>query len=149
MKIKKIYLLLFPLFLLIFYFLVFKIKPSSLNLKKITIGNTEILVEIADTPEKRERGLSERDFLPENQGMLFIFEKPDYYSFWMKGMRFPLDFVWINGDTVVEITQNVKPEDLQPPKVLKPSQPVDKVLEINNGVVKRYGINVGDKIKIK
>ncbi|MCX8009506.1 MAG: DUF192 domain-containing protein, partial [Patescibacteria group bacterium] len=86
-------------------------------------------MELFDTQEKRTRGLSGRDFLPENKGMLFIFEKPDYYTFWMKEMKFPLDFIWIRGDEIVEITENVKPEDYQPPKFFTSKEKVDKVLE--------------------
>lgn len=106
----------------------------------------EILVEIVNTQAKMEKGLSGRSFLPEKQGMLFIFEKPDFYGFWMKGMEFGLDFIWILGDEVVEITENIKPEDFPPPKSLIPTQKVDKVLEVNDGFAAKFKIKVGDKI---
>lgn len=149
-KIKKYFFLLAILIaLLIFYFLSSKNKSSNPSLKKIIVGKAEIFVEIADTPQKREKGLSGRDFLPENQGMLFVFEKPDYWGFWMKEMKFPLDFVWIKDNKVVEITENVKPQDYQPPKVLQPKTPVDKVLELNAGFAKKYGMKVGESVKVE
>ncbi|MGB9707015.1 MAG: DUF192 domain-containing protein [Microgenomates group bacterium] len=116
-------------------------------MKKITVGRTEVWVEIAKTPQQKERGLSGRDFLPENQGMIFVFEKPDFLGFWMKGMKFPLDFVWIKDNKVVEISENIKPEDFQPPRVLQLKIPVDKVLEVNAGFVKKYGIIIGDELR--
>lgn len=110
------------------------------------IGNTEILVEIADTQAKMEKGLSGRNSLPENQGMLFLFKEPNFYGFWMKGMNFPLDFIWIRENEVVETTENVKPEDFQPPKNLFSKEKVDKVLEVNAGFVEKSKIKIGDKI---
>ena len=135
------------IFLLVVYFFNSKDQPLNSNLKKITVGRTEVWVEIAKTPQQKERGLSGRDFLPENQGMIFVFEKPDFLGFWMKGMKFPLDFVWIKDNKVVEISENIKPEDFQPPRVLQLKIPVDKVLEVNAGFVKKYGIIIGDELR--
>lgn len=146
-KKKYFFLLILLSFFLVFYF--WKNKSSPANLKRVKIGRKEILVEVADTPEKREKGLSGRDFLPENQGMLFVFERPDYWGFWMKGMKFPLDFVWIRGEEIVEIEENIQPEDFQPPQVLRPKTPVDKVLEINAGKIRDWEIKKGDKIELK
>lgn len=139
--------ILFFCFLSVGYFRIKKSSPKEL--KRLKIDGVEILVEVADTPEKREKGLSGRDFLPENQGMLFVFERPDYWGFWMKEMKFPLDFIWIKDNKVVEITENVKPQDFQPPKVLQPKTPVGKVLEVNGGFVEKYGIKVDDEVKYK
>lgn len=136
-----------PLFIVIFF--VFFKKTENSSFKKIKIGENMIFVEIADTPEKRKKGLSGRNFLPENQGMIFLFEKPDYHSFWMKEMKFPLDFIWIFEDRVVEITENVNPFDYQPPNILTPKEKVDKVLEANAGFVKKFNIKVGDKINFQ
>lgn len=147
MKLKNLFLITFLLFFLGFIF--YSSNYNNFNhLKKIKINNAIIFVEVVDRPTEREKGLSGRDFLPENQGMLFVFEKPDYWSFWMKGMKFPLDFVWIKDNQIVEITENVKPEDFQPPKVLQPKIPSDKVLEVNGGMVKSWGIKVGDTISL-
>lgn len=138
-----IILLILPLSLIINYKLFSRPKFRTLK-----INQTNILVEIAETPIKKAKGLSNRNFLPENQGMLFIYKKPDNYSFWMKGMKFPLDFVWIRNNQIVEITRNVRPEDYQPPKVLIPKEKVDMVLEINAGLVEKLKIEVGKKISL-
>lgn len=114
-------------------------------------------VEIAGNPKERELGLSGRNSLPKNSGMLFIFSEPDFYNFWMKDMIFGLDFIWINGSEIVEITKNVKQEDYnfastgiaqgELSATLTPKKKVDKVLEVNAGVADRLGIKVGYKIE--
>jgi len=105
-------------------------------------------VEIADNSEEQARGLSGRESLSRNRGMLFVFPEPDNHSFWMKDMNFGLDFVWINGDTVAEITADVKPPGSLPLQILTPKEKVDKVLEINAGAAKRLNIKVGDKMDL-
>jgi len=138
-------LILVVLIILLAFFIYYK-RYSDSSLKSIKVNDTEILVEIADTPGKRAKGLSDRPSLPENQGMLFLFDKPDFYSFWMKDTLIPLDFIWIRDDKVVGITQNIKPEEYQPPQVLTPEEKVEAVLEVNAGFIKKFDIKVGDKV---
>lgn len=120
------------------------------NLSQLQINDIKIKVEIADNADKRKKGLGGRERLASDSGMLFVFPKVDYYNFWMKGMRFPLDFIWIKDKKVVDITKNVpspegeKNEDLP---ILTPNQPVDSVLEVNAGLVDSHEIKVGDSIK--
>jgi len=138
-------LILVVLILSLAFFIYYK-RYSDSSLKSIKINDIEILVEIADTSEKRAKGLSDRQSLPENQGMLFLFDKPDFHSFWMKDTLIPLDFIWIRDDKVVGITQNIKPEGYQPPHVLTPEEKINAVLEVNAGFVKKSNLKVGDKI---
>lgn len=119
------------------------------KIKTIVVDNHSIVVEIADTDNLRTKGLSERNSLPQNQGMLFVFPVVEFYNFWMKGMRFPLDFVWIKDDTVVDLTENVpNPRDQthDPAEFYNPKFAVNKVLEINAGEIKKLNIKIGDKI---
>lgn len=109
---------------------------------RLKIGNVTLDVELADTPLKRQKGLSNRSRLLENSGMLFIFPYPDKHAFWMKDMRFSLDFVWIRNSRVVEITPHVSP-----PKTLIPTQLVDEVLEISAGTALKYDITVGSNVE--
>ena len=71
----------------------------------------EYAVEIADTEDTKSQGLSGRTSMAKNKGMLFIFNESSYKYFWMKGMNFPLDFVWINGKKIVDIKKNVPKPD--------------------------------------
>lgn len=113
---------------------------------------SQIRVDIADTKEKRSLGLGGRASLPGDYGMLFILEQKNKPTFWMKGMLIPLDFMWIDGDKIADIIQNVQPpvpgqtdETLQ---FYSSLVPVDKVLEVNAGFVAHFGIQVGDKIRV-
>ena len=129
-----------------FYF--FSSENRETKKTTLLINGQELQVEIADSFLKRQQGLVGRTTLAENQGMLFVFEKPGRYSFWMKDMRFSLDFIWLKDNQVLETSENVPaPQNAaESPVVVKPQQPVDKVLEVNAGTVKRLNISTGDKI---
>jgi len=116
--------------------------------QKLKIGKAIVLVEIKDTEEERRQGLSNRENLDKDAGVLFIFEESRKYEFWMKEMKFDLDFVWINGEEVVEITEGVKaPEEGGGPARIKPKVLVDKVLEVNSGWVKDNQVKVGEIVR--
>lgn len=114
----------------------------------LQIGKTAVKIEIADTKEKLTRGLGGRESLPQDAGMLFVFGVSNYWTFWMKDMRFALDFVWMNEDfEVVHITKNVLPESY--PEEFSPPEPVKYVLEVNAGFADDKGIKVGNVAVLK
>lgn len=120
------------------------------NETRIRIGNTSLSVEIARTPAAIEQGLSDRNEIGSN-GMLFILPSKTIPAFWMKGMRFPLDFVWIDGNVVVDITEHVSnpaPNTQQKDLPLyRPKQAVTYVLELPDGAVNRYKLKIGDAVQ--
>ena len=127
--------------------------PSPVVTKILNINNAKIKVEVADTKEKRGKGLGDRQKLATDEGMLFIFEKEGKYDFWMKGMLFPLDFVWIRGDTVLDITKDIKPPlpsqaDESLP-IYTSKEAIDKVLEVNAGTLDKLNIKAGNRIIIQ
>jgi uncharacterized protein len=115
----------------------------------ITINNHSFKVKIAKSQKEKEIGLSETKSLSQNEGMIFLFEKPDYYVFWMKNMKFPIDIIYINKDTIITIKNNLSsPKDNKKDlTVYTPTQPADKVLEIQGGLSKKYNFKNGDKVK--
>lgn len=126
--------------------------PQKAALKQLEINGQKIKIEIADTKEKRNKGLGGRDALKDDEGMLFIFDDLKKHSFWMKGLSFPLDFIWIRDNTVVDIILNAKPpiagqKDADLPIYL-PKEDVNKVLEVTAGGVERLGIKIGDMITV-
>lgn len=126
--------------------------PQSTKISDLEINGKIIKVEIADTASKRSKGLGGRQKLAEFEGMLFIFEKMDKHPFWMKGLNFALDFVWIRENKVVDILQNIPPPQGQPDSTLpiySANTEVDKVLELNAGSIKRLDIKIGDIISVK
>lgn len=126
------------------YFTQKTLPSAEPHLSELKIGEHIFAVEIVDTIQARSQGLSGRVSLPENNGMLFIFPSSALYSFWMKGMRFPLDIIWISGDKVVGFAENALPDNSDSPVIYPPPQPIDKVLEINAGLVKKLAIKIGD-----
>lgn len=131
-------------------------RPSDQVQKKPTnwlqVGTTSVKVEIAETADKRTKGLGGRESLASDSGMLFIFPKADNYKFWMKGLSFPLDFVWIRDGMVVDLTLDVpQPAKDQPDSalpIIESTQLVDQVLEVNAGFVSKNNIRVGDGVKL-
>ena len=124
------------------------VTPTSVRTPVIKINGATFELEIADTDATREAVLSNRQSLAQNAVMLFIFETIHTPSFWMKNMQFPLDIIWIAGDIVVGIDENLPAEGGNPLQIYTAPQPADKVLEINAGVAKSSGIKVGDPIVI-
>lgn len=109
----------------------------------IKVGETYFNVEIADTPEKRTRGLSNKQSLGTNEGLLFVFEEPGIHGFWMKDMLFSIDIIWINREkTVVQVTKDVTPESY--PEIFYPSEPALFVLEVEAN--QSASIQIGDKL---
>ena len=124
-------------------------KKPSLRTNTVEIGTEIFTVEVANTTATITKGLGERDAIG-SDGMLFVMPQRDIPSFWMYGMRFDLDFVWIDRDTVLDITENVQAEQGAVPSELKtysPNGPVTHVLELNSGEVKKRGLKIGDRVQ--
>lgn len=119
---------------------------------EIKIGNQIIIAEVVKSGAEREKGLSGRETIGVNEGMLFLFDKEGKYSFWMKGMRFPIDIIWIRGGRIVGFEENIDPQigvreaDL---KLYYPPEPVDRVLELKAGRVELLRAGIGDPVKIR
>ncbi|MCH8987641.1 MAG: DUF192 domain-containing protein [Chloroflexi bacterium] len=118
------------------------------------MNETDIAVELAESPEERIKGLSGRASLDAGTGMLFVFEKAERLRFWMREMEFPLDIVWISaGCRVVDVSENVPvPEPgttLNDLPRYSPDAPAKYVLEINGGEAAALGLAVGDRVEFR
>ena len=108
-------------------------------------------VELALTPEEQTQGFSGRSGLGENEGMLFVFDTPGKYGFWMKDMLFPIDMIWlappssggVNELQIVFIKKNATPESY--PETFVPDQDARYVLEVPAGFSERNDLQVGDR----
>lgn len=122
-------------------------KENSLKTAKITIGGGAWEAELAKTLVEKARGLSYRESLDKNKGMIFFFDPPSKESFWMKGMNFSLDMIWIRDNVVIDITKNAPPlKDSLRPLYYSPKEPADMVLEVNAGQADQFGIQIGDAV---
>jgi len=145
---KKIILLIATLFIL---FIALSLIVLFLNIKpkisKVLINSKEIKVEIADTPKKQYKGLSNRDSLCQDCGMLFIFPDKAGRTFVMRNMLFPIDILWIDGEKIVKIDEElplpISPEGGE----YHSGQPVDYVLEVSNGFCQENNIKAGDRVE--
>lgn len=113
------------------------------------IGDVSFNVEIADNAILQAKGLSGRESLPEKNGMLFVFSGLAKRGFWMPDMHFSLDMVWIKGDKIAGMTENVPPSGFGEPDIYYPPEDVDKVLEINAGSAKKFGLKIGDVLVLE
>lgn len=106
-----------------------------------------IQVEVANTKASRELGLSGRPSIGDDEGLLFVFDKPGKYGFWMKDMNFPLDLIWINQNgLVVDIERKLTPGSY--PSTFINEVDASYVLEINAGLAEKFGLYLGSKVKI-
>lgn len=115
------------------------------------IKTHEFQLLIARSETDRQIGLSQYNNLAAGKAMVFIFEKPDYYRFWMKDMKFPIDLIFIKDNKITTIYENLpipkSSKDSLP--IYSPSQPIDKTLEINAGLVKKLNFKVGDIVEFR
>ena len=126
--------------------------PAPIQGPIVRIGDALFPVDLALTPEQRSQGLSGREVMAAETGMLFIFENEGTFSFWMKEMHFPLDIVWIGADcAVVDVTLGAPPPEegqaLADLPRFSPSSPALYVLELNAGEFAEQGIDPGDLVE--
>lgn len=133
--------------LLLVVFLVWYYIKNPLQ-PRVSINGHVIPVELALTNEEKERGLGYRDSLDPDSGMLFVYSHAEQYGFWMKGMRFPIDIIWIADNIVVDISHNVEVATTSALPHYSPKVPVNKVLEVNAGKAQEWGIDIGDLVQI-
>lgn len=111
------------------------------------VKSPKIQVELVNTQSSIEQGLSGRAELGAD-GMLFVFAQKHIPSFWMKEMQFDLDFVWLSGGQVVDLTANVPAPAPNTPlselPTYSPVQPVDWVLELPAGLIEQWQIKLSD-----
>lgn len=111
-------------------------------MQTVRINGVDIQVEVVDTVEAQQLGLSGRTSLAEGTGMLFAFQTDDIWSMWMKDMNFSIDIVWVQSDgTIVTIAHNASPESY--PSVFASDEPARFVLEVPAGFTTKNGIEEG------
>jgi uncharacterized protein len=115
----------------------------------LQVGDASVRVEVAADRASQERGLSGRDALAPDAGMLFVLDT-DRPVFWMRGMRFPLDIVWIARGRVVDVTAGVPlPRPGRALPTYSPRRPADRALEVNAGWAVRHGVRRGDAVRLR
>ncbi len=123
-------------------------EKKEMKVIPLTVRDLAIDTQVAATPDERKKGLSGRESLPINSGMLFVFDSAANWGIWMKDMQFPIDIIWINADRkIVYIVQNATP---QPGKkdselaIYRSNSTALYVLEVNAGISNLHNLQVGD-----
>jgi uncharacterized membrane protein (UPF0127 family) len=119
-------------------------SPFGLRIVQLRIGNTTLLAEVADTPQTSANGLMFRDSLPDNRGMLFIFEKPKTASFWMRNTKIPLSVAYLDATGKILEIRSLEPLDETP--VPSASSEILFALEVNKDWFARHGISSGARV---
>ena len=118
----------------------------------VRIGREQLKVLVASTQAHRVEGWSNKKDMGNYQGMLFVFPERSQHTMVMREMRFPLDIIWLDGLTIVDIAPNLAPEagraeaDLTPyfARLLS-----TQVLELPAGFASQHGVKIGDEIEVR
>ncbi|KKP92355.1 MAG: hypothetical protein UR94_C0001G0040 [Parcubacteria group bacterium GW2011_GWA2_36_10] len=144
-KIKSFCLLAFILFLS-------ACGQKSLIFEKQTYNlvGVDFVLDLAKTPEQYRQGLSNREGLEQNQGMLFIYPEKQNLSFWMKEMNFAIDLVWLLDGKIMAYIENMpklaKNTALKDLPLYTSPMPVNQVLELPSGTIQRLKLQVGQEL---
>ena len=117
---------------------------AIMTITNSTGERVEVPVEIAATDTERERGLMGRTALAEDAGMLFVFDREQQLSFWMKDTLIPLSIAYINESGRIVDIQDMQPLDETPHPSTEPAR---YALEVNGGFFVARGIQVGHKVE--
>lgn len=110
-------------------------------------GQPRLQLELAVTPEERARGLMYRQSLPEQQGMLFVFQQVDAGAFWNLNTLIPLSIAFVAPEGAIVDIQDMQPQTPgRPPDVYPPAAPYLYAIEANQGWYANNGVNVGDRL---
>lgn len=112
-----------------------------------------VRVELAETPEQQRTGLMERDSMPEDEGMLFLYDEPRQPDdpFYMFRTRIPLDIAFFDASGTIVAIRQMEPCQSRYPAdcpLYTPGQPYLGALEVNRGWLESRGVGVGDRIEL-
>ncbi len=141
---KKFYLLIVLVLLLLILTSINNFKPH------LIIRDIKFNVEIANSQREKEIGLSKYSNIDNNFALVFLFEKPDVYRFWMKNMKFSIDIIFVNKNKIIQIYEDVPyPKykyDVLP--IYKPEENANMVIETKAGTAKKYNFKKGDLVRL-
>lgn len=126
--------------------------PEPRETAEIMVGDTPLMVELALEPDQQSLGLGYRNGLEPGTGMLFVFPDAAPRTFWMKGMRFCLDIIWIEDGEITGAAESVCPDPegtRDADRARFPSgAPVTFVLEVPAGWLAEQGYGEGTEVHI-
>ena len=129
-------------------------QKAQVYYANVWVDGTYVYSQLAITPQQRDEGLGGVEYLPNGEGMFFIFEQSEQYIIWMKDMKIPIDIIWIDKGKIVDIAPEVKPPESAeiPDQALKqyiPRVAAHAVLEVPAGFAGANDWKIGDKVKLE
>lgn len=111
----------------------------------MTIGRETFHLEIADSTEEHRRGLMFRESMPDDHGMIFVFDEEKQLAFWMEATLIPLDILYVDATGRIVSIKSMEPRDRTP----VPSDGLARfAIELNQGAAARAAVNPGDVLTI-
>ena len=117
----------------------------------IKVGDKFLKVKLAMTPEQQKQGLMNIQGMPptqlaQNEGMLFVYQREEMISFWMRNTTLPLSIAFINKKGFITEIKDMEPGS---DASVRPERPAQYALEVNRGWFSKNDVRVGDKLKLK
>ena len=122
-----------------------KLNTTVLSIERVGAAPVQVTAEIARTDEERTQGLMHRKKLPDGEGMIFVFDRDQQLSFWMKDTLIPLSIAFIAWDGRIIDIKDMQPQDLNS---VRSSRSVRYALEVPQGWFTRAGVREGDIVRI-
>lgn len=119
-------------------------EPWLPEVSAVFEGGQQLTLEVADTSEARQKGLSGRDGLPRDRGMLFVHDAEGLWGFWMKDTRFPLDLVFLDSERRVVDIHQMQPYALE---VYYPAQEAQYIIEMTAGLADAWSLALGQVVE--
>ncbi len=123
-----------------------RLEPSSVQ---VCFSNACIEAELAETPVQISQGLMFREYLGEEEGMLFVFEKEAIYSFWMKNTLIPLDIIWLSKSKKIVHIEHAIPCTTKKCRSYMPKATAMYAIEVNSGFAEKNGAKIGDTVEFE
>ena len=115
------------------------------KIDRVYVRDVLVKAEVVNTETRIEKGLGGRTSLPEGRGMLFAMSQDDTQHFWMKGMLFPIDIIWIENGRVIGCEKNISPSD---PRTFASPSDAGYVLEVPAGFCDENSVKMNDEVKL-
>lgn len=145
----EIFMIVFLVILSVAFTYYFQNQDNEEEISQVCFDDVCFSVEVAGSDDERRQGLMFRESLGEQEGMLFVFDSPGVYPFWMKNTLIPLDIIWIDEKLEVVAVMSAEPCEEDPCLVHNPKENALYVLEINKGAFDSFDLKLGDRVKFK
>ncbi len=127
-------------------------EPAPGPLVRIETARGEevlVAVEVADSEDERQVGLMHRESLPDDAGMIFVFEDEIRGGFWMKNTLIPLSIAFADSDGTILRILDMEPCEADPCEIYDPGVAYRNALEVNQGAFASWGVEEGDRLTLE